>query len=65
MIVVAGLLDIGEVEFAREIGRRFCRMAARYGMAENYDPVTGMGLRDRAYSWTSSVFLMLGNLLVT
>lgn len=64
MIVVAGLLEIGEVEFAREISRRFCHMAARYGMAENYDPLTGMGLRDRAYSWTSSVFLMLGNLLV-
>ena len=26
--------------------------------------LTEMGLRDRAYLWTSSVFLMLGNMLV-
>jgi hypothetical protein len=64
MIIVAGLLDIGEVEFAQEISQRFCHMAAHYGMAENFDPLTGMGLRDRAYSWTSSVFLMLGNIVV-
>ncbi len=63
MIIVAGLVEMGEVEFAKEVSQRFCRMAARYGMAENFDPLSGMGLRDRAYSWTSSVFLILGNLL--
>lgn len=63
MIVVAGLLSIDEVEFAKEIAQRFCRMVVQHGMAENFDPITGRGLRDRAYSWTSSVFLILGNLL--
>jgi glycogen debranching enzyme len=59
MIIVDGLSDAGEEAFARELARRFCDMAARTGMAENYDAITGEGLRDRAYTWTSSVFLIL------
>ncbi len=61
MIIVDGLAAAGEVSFARELARRFCDMAARSGMAENYDAVTGEGLRDRAYTWTSSVFLILAH----
>jgi putative isomerase len=61
MIIVDGLAAAGEGPFARELARRFCDMAARSGMAENYDAVTGEGLRDRAYTWTSSVFLILAH----
>jgi len=61
MIMVDGLAAAGEIEFARELSRRFCDMAARSGMAENYDAITGNGLRDRAYTWTSSVFLILAH----
>jgi hypothetical protein len=61
MIIVDGLAAAGEVAFARELARRFCDMAARSGMAENFDAVTGEGLRDRAYTWTSSVFLILAH----
>ncbi|WP_059173433.1 amylo-alpha-1,6-glucosidase [Bacillus sp. FJAT-27445] len=63
MLVVDGLLSAGEKELALEIARRFCRMASKSGMAENYDALTGAGLRDPAFTWTSSVFLMLGHLL--
>ena len=59
MLLVDGLNNCGETEFAREISRRFCDMAAKSGFAENYDALTGEGLRDRAYTWTSSVFLIL------
>jgi putative isomerase len=59
MIIVDGLAAAGEMDFARDLARRFCDMAARSGMAENYDAITGEGLRDRAYTWTSSVFLIL------
>jgi biotin operon repressor len=31
----------------------------RSGFAENFDAVSGAGLRDRAYTWTASVYLML------
>ncbi len=65
MIVVDGLAAAGERALAREISRRFCDMAARSGMAENYDAVTGAGLRDRAYTWTSSVFLILAHEYLT
>ncbi|WP_409271484.1 amylo-alpha-1,6-glucosidase [Neobacillus sp. SCS-31] len=63
MLVVDGLLSAGEKELALEISRRFCRMASKSGMAENFNALTGAGLRDPAFTWTSSVFLMLGNLL--
>ena len=29
------------------------------GFAENFDAVTGEGLRDRSYTWTASVFLIM------
>jgi putative isomerase len=61
MLLVDGLNAVGEVEFARELSKRFCAMVARSGMAENFDALSGDGLRDRAYSWTSSVFLVLGH----
>lgn len=61
LIIVDGLRACGETELARSISRKFCAMAARSGMAENFDALTGEGLRDRAYSWTSSVFLVLAH----
>ncbi|MCY9593355.1 hypothetical protein PC41400_05265 [Paenibacillus chitinolyticus] len=59
MLIVEGLRGAGDEEFASELARKFCRMAAKSGMAENFDAVTGEGLRDRAFTWTSSVFLLL------
>ncbi len=61
MLLVDGLHAAGEVTFARDLSARFCAMVSRSGMAENFDALTGNGLRDRAYSWTSSVFLILGH----
>ena len=63
MLVVDGLLSAGEKELALEIARRFCKMATKSGMAENFNALTGEGLRDPAFTWTSSVFLILGHLL--
>lgn len=63
LLVVDGLLSAGEKELALEIARRFCKMATKSGMAENFNALTGEGLRDPAFTWTSSVFLILGHLL--
>lgn len=63
-LLVDGLLACGERDFAYNISRKFCDMAQTNGMAENYDALTGVALRDRAYTWSSSVFLLLGNLLL-
>jgi glycogen debranching enzyme len=61
MIIVDGLLRGGREQLARDIARRFCSMVARSGMAENFDALSGDGLRDRAYTWTASVFLVLAS----
>ncbi|CEG28698.1 amylo-alpha-1,6-glucosidase [Bacillus sp. B-jedd] len=63
LLVVDGLLSAGKKELALEIARRFCKMATKSGMAENFNALTGEGLRDPAFTWTSSVFLILGHLL--
>jgi len=61
MIIVEGLAAAAKKEFARKISRKFCDMVARSGMAENFDALTGTGLRDPAYTWTSSVLLILAH----
>ncbi|MCU6708409.1 trehalase family glycosidase [Paenibacillus sp. J5C_2022] len=61
LLLVDGLAAAGESELARTAAQRFCRMAAASGMAENFDALTGAGLRDRAFTWTSSVFLILAS----
>ncbi|WP_455616909.1 amylo-alpha-1,6-glucosidase [Eisenbergiella sp.] len=59
LFLVEGLYLTGEKEWALDIARRFCRMAAKSGFAENFNALTGEGQRDRAYTWTASIFLIL------
>ncbi|MGG3283263.1 amylo-alpha-1,6-glucosidase [Paenibacillus solani] len=61
MLLVEGVAAAGDMELAKEIAEKYCRMVSRSGMAENFDALTGAGLRDRAFTWTSSVFLILGH----
>ncbi|CEG28480.1 amylo-alpha-1,6-glucosidase [Bacillus sp. B-jedd] len=63
MLIADGLRSAGETELFQEIAAKFCAMATASGMAENYNALTGQPLRDPAFTWTSSVFLLLGNLL--
>ena len=64
-LVVEGLVASGFEELARDIAQRFCTTCAQSGFAENFDALTGEGLRDRAYTWTASVFLLLAEGLDT
>lgn len=59
MLLYDGLRACGRPDLARRAAERFCRMCARSGFAENFDALTGEGLRDRAYTWTAAVFLIL------
>jgi hypothetical protein len=61
MLLVEGVAAAGDSELASEVARRFCGMLNKSGMAENFDALTGQGLRDKAFTWTSSVFLILGH----
>lgn len=60
-MIVEGLSGCGEKQLARSLARKFCDLCAANGFAENFDALTGVGLRDRAYTWTASVFLVLGH----
>lgn len=59
LLIISGLLACGEKQLAAKIARSFCRTCGQSGMAENFDALTGEGLRDRAYTWTASVFQIL------
>lgn len=59
-IIFDGLLASGETDLARLIAERFCNMCVQEpGFWENYDALTGKGLRCPGYSWTASIFLLL------
>ena len=62
-MIIMGLADGGETAFAVELAKRFCDMMSKEGFAENFDAVSGKSLRDPAYTWTSSVFMLLVRML--
>lgn len=57
-IAADGLRHAGETELAREIARRFVALCAKSGMSENFDALTGEGLRDRFHTWPADVYQM-------
>ncbi|WP_368498171.1 amylo-alpha-1,6-glucosidase [Herbiconiux sp. A18JL235] len=58
-LIEDGLRRAGETALADVISERFRRLCERSGFAENFDALTGAGLRDRAYTWTASCYLTL------
>lgn len=60
-LIVDGLMDAGETQLALEIARKFCDMIAftAQGDFENFNALTGEGLRASGYTWTSSVNILL------
>lgn len=54
-----GLRRAGAVELADQVSTRFRAVCEKSGFAENFDALTGQGLRDRAYTWTASAYLLL------
>ena len=62
LIVVSGLIEAGETHLARTIADSFCAMCDKSGFAENFDALTGAGEFDPAYTWTSSVYLILASM---
>ena len=59
VLVEDGLRRAGYTELADDISERFRRLCEKSGFAENFDAITGDGLRDRAYTWTASAYLLL------
>jgi len=61
VLVVDGLARAGFRDQAREIARRYCDMCLKSGFAENFNAQTGEPLRDKAYTWGSSAYLILAH----
>jgi glycogen debranching enzyme len=59
ILIEDGLRRSGFVALADEISERFRALCEQSGFAENFDAETGSGLRDRAYTWTASSYLIL------
>lgn len=59
VLIEDGLRRAGHRGLADEISTRFRALCETYGFAENFDALTGTGLRDRAYTWTASSYLLL------
>ncbi len=61
MLIEEGLRRGGRIGLADTISERFRALCERSGFAENFDALTGEGLRDRAYTWTASVYLVFAH----
>jgi hypothetical protein len=59
VLVEDGLRRAGHQRLADDISARFRALCETHGFAENFDALTGTGLRDRAYTWTASSYLLL------
>lgn len=60
-LLVDGLRRAGYDVLAREIAERYVRMSCgtAKGNFENFDALTGEGLRAPGYTWSASVFMLL------
>jgi putative isomerase len=58
-LMVTGIENAGNKDLAKKVAYSFCKTVNENGFAENFDAVTGEGLFDPSYTWTSSVFLAL------
>jgi glycogen debranching enzyme len=59
VLIEDGLRRAGFTELADDVSARFRALCEKSGFAENFDALTGAGLRDRAYTWTASGYLIL------
>ncbi|MFJ7049953.1 amylo-alpha-1,6-glucosidase [Streptomyces sp. NPDC101112] len=59
ILIEDGLRRAGHHHLADEISARFRALCETHGFAENFDALTGTGLRDRAYTWTAAAYLLL------
>jgi glycogen debranching enzyme len=61
VLIEDGLRRGGATDLADEVSARFRHTCEKNGFAENFDALTGEGLRDRAYTWTAGAYLLLSS----
>ncbi len=59
-LLVDGLRRGGHAELAKAVAQRYCHMTCEVakGNYENFDALTGKGLRAQGYTWSASVYLL-------
>ena len=65
LLFIDALNRMDETGLADDIARRYLNLCQQNGMAENHDALTGEGLHDPAFAWTSAVYLILAARLQT
>ena len=58
-MIAIGLEDEGEYKIAKKIRNDTIKLIESYGMAEYFDPHTGVGLGGKDFSWTAAIYLEL------
>ena len=58
MLIEYGLRLAGREDVAQAVRERFLALCEQSAFAENFDAVSGTGLRDRAYTWTASSYII-------
>ena len=61
VLIEDGLRRAGHTGLADAVSARYRALCERSGFAENFDALTGEGLRDRAYTWTAAAYLLLAD----
>ncbi|QKV79865.1 amylo-alpha-1,6-glucosidase [Amycolatopsis sp. Hca4] len=59
VLIEDGLRRAGATDLADRVSARFRAVCEKSGFAENFDALSGDGLRDRAYTWTAAAYLLL------
>jgi hypothetical protein len=59
VLIEDGLRRAGQALLADQVAANYRWACETSGFAENFDALTGRGLRDRAYTWTASGYLIL------
>lgn len=63
VIFSMALVDMGEVELAKEIAQRYRQAIAKSGFYENMSAVDGKGLRCSNHTRTAAGYIIMRNLL--
>ena len=63
LLIHDGLVAQHSPELAKKIATNFVNLCEHSGMAENFNALSGEGLRDRAFAWTSAVYLRFMDIL--
>lgn len=59
LILIDALERCGEIEAALSISEKYCKLVHQNGFSENFNALTGEGLRDPSFTWTASAFIYL------